>query len=161
MRAPVLTCACVSFYVEPVLCYSSVRTRMVPYEAASIQLQAGSLEPVLHTVGPGHSFLPNLCCHTVAKSDHTFLLLRLYPPWFFQKPHTTLLHLPTSLSCHRGSPPKPSFSEFPPSQLDTSAPSLTTRLPHSHWTTQALRTRSAREPTPKHPEQTEFLGHAG
>lgn len=97
MRAPELTCACVCFYVEPVLCYSSVRTRTVPYEAAPIEL---------HAVGPGHSFLPNLCCHTVAKSD---LLLRLYPPWFFQKPHMTLPHLPTSLSCHRGSPPKPSF----------------------------------------------------
>lgn len=40
MRSPVLTCACVCFYVEPIgFCYSSGRTRMVPYEAAPIPLQ--------------------------------------------------------------------------------------------------------------------------
>lgn len=37
-----------------------------------------------------HILPPGPCRHTLVKSDHTFLLLELYLPWFLWKSHIPL-----------------------------------------------------------------------
>lgn len=80
------------------------------------------------------------------KSDHTSLLLGLYPRWFFKKSHIPLpsalipiqtLH-PLPRPSSRGTPSK----EFPLSQLNTFYLSLNYEA--SQWTTQSLRIRMHR-----------------